>query len=155
MKKSRLLFFVVLIMAACTPSNQVYNDFITDFPEHKWMQSNALNYQFIIHDTVSAHALVLDFRHVYGFPYANLNLQMELILPSGEKEQRTYAVPVINEDKTYCSECAGDYCDLSYVLEEGFVFPRAGVYSVTLSYADDLAFLNAVMGVGLIVEKLP
>jgi len=152
MKKIWYLLFV-LLLANCTPSNQVYHDFQQDFPDYKWEKNKVLSFVIPIKDIQSKHNLKLDFRHLYGFPYANLNLEMEFVLPSGEKELKAYAVPVIEEDKSYNSECSGDYCDLSYVLEEEFVFPEVGEYHVRLHYADDMEFLNAVMGVGLIVEK--
>ena len=154
MKKIILLFTlgsIVLFMISCN-ENRVFKDRTENFENFRWDNNSFFEFKPEILDAEIPYQIYITFRHVKGFQFPSLNVNVDRTSPSGAVESKNYKLQVMGSDG-YLSDCAGSYCDLKVLVEDDFRFPQEGIYTYTIQHLGETNPLLNVMHVGLIIEK--
>ncbi len=146
-----IVLFSTILFFGCG-DDQIFKQNLKDFANYQWEKGQTLTFAPKIEDTTQACNLILAFRHVHGYQFANLRLGILQKAPSGAETLKSYNVMVAEGDG-YLSECSGDYCDLEAILETNFRFHEIGDYTFTLQHEMPVEKLPNVMEVGIIIEK--
>jgi len=138
-----ILFLFLLV--SCDKKS-VYSQFDDDFTENRWEKTDVRNYEFTITETGN-YDLVLDFSHVYGFPFAQVPIKIEMSGPDGILFSENLNIE-LRKDDSEVSDCSGDYCDMQQEIFTKRVL-KAGSYKVLLSNEFDHEYLPNVLGIGI------
>jgi len=145
------LFFALLFLAACKP-NRVYEEH-RGVADLKWERSDVKAFEFEIPDTNVHYKMYAAIRYIQGFPFKDLNVQVELSSPAGKKIQRDLQITIRNS-AGYIGDGAGDYWDLEYLFDKDFTFEEAGKYQLEIKHQmtnDPVVLVNEV---GFVLEKI-
>ena len=155
MTTNRLLVLSILILtiSACDP-NRVYEKHRSDFSDNRWEQGQKVEFEPEITDDTSEYRIYFAMRHVYGFQFEKMNIQVETTSPSGQIAKKDYEVTVIGSDNEYLSECLESICDLEALLEEKIKYAEKGKYKYTVQHTLEVEYVPNVMEVGLIIERI-
>jgi gliding motility-associated lipoprotein GldH len=145
-----ILFVVAL--AACD-SNKVYQDF-TDFDQEFWHQDSVVNFHFTINDASQPYNLKTLLRNSQQYPYHNLYYQYTLKGQNDEILKQELKQMFLFDPKTGEPNGGGvgDIFDNSQLVMEGYTFPSAGEYKVSIQQYMRLDTLPFVLSVGWRIE---
>ncbi len=146
-----ILIFAILLGQSCN-SKRVYRKYLSDFPDYHWSSKNICEFSPNIKDTDKKYNLYFLLRHIYGFQNPKININVEIVSPSGQKTVKDYEIKVIANKNEYVSDCTGGLCDLSALIEKDYKFAETGVYSVKIKNTSVLDPLLNVMEIGLEIE---
>ncbi|MEA3445610.1 MAG: gliding motility lipoprotein GldH [Bacteroidota bacterium] len=149
---SIFLIAFMLMFIACD-KDKVFEEYGQSFSNYDWGQNQKVEFNPEIIDIETDYELFVLVRHIYGFPYKDINILIKLISPSGKKRLVTISVDIINENNKYFSDCAGDYCDRKKLIFSGFSFEEAGVYTIIFSQNNPIDPLPGIMDIGLMIRK--
>jgi len=152
MKKILFLASVIALFASCSHSSK-FSDSSKDFPDYQWKKGKEVVLSIAINQIIADGKLKLSFRHVDGFQFANLPLEMSIISPSGKTEVANINLLVKKENGESRGDCSGDYCDLDTVIKSHISFPETGTYTFKIKNAVQLASVPNVMEIGVSIEK--
>lgn len=153
MKISHLLLVLTTVcLMACNP-NRVYETHQSNFPNYRWKNTNTLTYNPTIEDISQNYRVYLSLRHVYGFQFKDVTVNITRTSPSGVSTTKNFTFPVFGADNKYLSVCDGDYCDLETIMDERVRFDEVGTYQYTIKHAMSVPEVPNVMEFGLIIEK--
>jgi gliding motility-associated lipoprotein GldH len=144
-----LMVFITTSLSSCKNVFEKYN---SDFIDYKWDKDKIVEFEPKISDINSKYEISLSFRHLWGFGIENLELQIEIIAPSGEIFYDVYTVPIFN-DKDYYGECLGSYCDITKIIQSDYVFKEIGQYKIKIKHQMSINPLNGVVEIGIIIKK--
>ena len=103
------------------------------FDDQIWTKGEEVTFLPLIHEATQAKKIELDVQHIYGYDIAGFDLKMKITAPSGtEILAQDYFIKIKGDDGKVLSQCSGDYCDLTQVLESNYTFPENGEYTITL-----------------------
>jgi len=155
MKLAKFLSIILIsIFIFSCNQNVVYKKYIKSFTDYKWKSDKVCEYNPTIEDTVSNYNITFSFRHIYGFQYAILKVNMEIISPSGKTTNKDYSIQIVDKNNKYLADCAGDYCDLDQIIEENYKFTESGTYIFKIKQIISEKPIRSVMEVGIIIEKV-
>lgn len=154
MKISRSLIFLCFIstIIACN-ENLIFKEFNKDFPQFRWEKTKQIEFSPEITDISNNYSVSLELRHVFGFQFKDMKVQVETISPSGKSSIKPYEFAVMDQNNEYLSECSVDICDLKTTIEENMKFEEAGTYKYIIEHNMPVHILPNVMEMGLIIEK--
>lgn len=142
----------LLILMACDPG-KVYEKHSPDFDNYEWKKEQVVGFTTSIEEINLNYDIYIAVRHIYGFPFKEIGVELNIKSPSGEIASIPVLVEVINENNKYYSECAGDYCDLEVLAIDHFRFMGKGKYTFSISHNNSIDPLPGVMDVGLVIRK--
>lgn len=142
---------LLLPFLACN-KNKVF-DAKTEFAEYKWVKIKKVEFQPEITDNAKAYTITIAFRHIYGFNFQELPLNVEISSPSGKTENKKYYLQIADENNKYLSECSGDYCDLKSIVENNFKFTENGKYKFSISHELPVDIASNIIDIGMIIQK--
>jgi len=151
--KSLVLIAIALVAFSCN-ENRIYEEHKSEFPNYRWKKNNVVEFKPEVFDLEQRYNIYVAFRHVYGFQLKKVNVDVEMISPSGKTKKKSYKLKVMKGKGEYYSECAGDYCDLETLVEDNFKFKEVGNYIFNITYDEKLDFIPNVMQVGLVIDKV-
>ncbi len=151
--KAIALLSFIFVMFSCN-ENRVYEKHRKNFTEYRWKSSNVCEYSPVIEDINQEYKIIFAFRHIYGFQFQSIAINVEMTTPSGEVTSKDYTIEVIGNGKKYLAECAGDYCDLETVIEDNYKFAETGTYTFKIKHLMENDPMLNVMEVGLIIDKI-
>jgi gliding motility-associated lipoprotein GldH len=151
-----LLFSTLSFLAACSGGYEHKKSF-GEFSNKVWEKGNVLTFQPKIEDSSSTYRLLLDLRHVYGFPSPQLHLRSTITSPSGKSREKEHRLRVMKKGKKgekpeYLSSCSGDICDLTLTLYESLGFQEKGKYKIEVQQLNAEKLPN-VMEVALMLDR--
>ena len=145
-------FLITAALISCD-ANTVYTKNDDNFPQFRWEKGRAVVFEPTIEDVSVPYDIMINFRHVNGFQYADMQIRVVRISPSGEETSKEFDFPVVDGKGDYLSECALDICDLETDFETGAKFEETGKYTYKISHLMPPDPLPNVMEVGLVVRK--
>lgn len=151
LKYSSLIVFVLLILSACD-SSRVYEENVS-IPEGEWNQDQAVEFNFNIEDTLSFHNLYLNIRNTGKYPYSNIFLFVNTLLPDGRRGRDTVEVILAEQDGKWKGSGIGDIWDNRTLFKKDFKFPVAGEYKIQLIQAMRINVLPEIVDAGIRIEK--
>lgn len=156
MKTIKLLsaLLAVLFLVTSCNQNRVFEKHRKNFTDYRWESTNVCEYTPVIEDADAKYDITFALRHIYGFQHKSLNINIEMTSPSGETKSNDYNIQVVGDKREYLSDCAGDYCDLETLIEEDFKFEETGTYTFKITHLMEDDPVQAVMEVGLIIDKV-
>ncbi|MCF0199768.1 MAG: gliding motility lipoprotein GldH [Bacteroidales bacterium] len=153
MKKTHIFFIGLLMtlgLAAC--ESKRYNERI-DIPEAKWDQSNKVNFDFAVDDTLNGYVFGIDLRHLENYRYSNLYVFMNTTWPNGNHSRDTIEITLAAPDGRWLGKGSGSMRDIRKVLIPNMRFPLKGNYHFEIEQAMREPVLNGIADIGLYIEK--
>ncbi|MCF8371752.1 MAG: gliding motility lipoprotein GldH [Bacteroidales bacterium] len=148
-----ILLTTGLIGLMACDQGKVYEKHSPDFGNYEWEKKESVEFKTNIDDISLSYDIYVAVRHIYGFPYKEIELILSTVSPSGEIASVPILVNVIDENNKYLSECAGDYCDLEILAIDDFRFKEKGTQTFRISHTNPIDPLPGVMDVGLVIRK--
>ncbi len=152
----KIIFYLnlalLMFLSACD-GNKVYRKFAPSFDNYQWKTSKEIEFNPTIEDPELLYNIYVAVRHIYGFPYREINVELKMITPSGKEEVFDFPVTFIDNNGKYLSDCAGDYCDREEIALQDFKFSEVGMYKFLIMHKSPVDPLPGIMDVGLIIRK--
>lgn len=123
---------------------------IEEIDQMIWMKTDTKTFTADISNPGNYDVIIL-FRHVQGFPYADVAINMGVSGPGMDRED-VYTIPVIGEDRQYLGEGSVDIWDIEYTALPAQAF-ESGEYTFTLAHEMAKDELELVMEVGIMLKK--
>ncbi|MBN2664819.1 MAG: hypothetical protein JXR68_14310 [Bacteroidales bacterium] len=149
-----VLFILLFFVTSCN-ENRVFEKHRKNFTDYRWQSSNICEFSPVIEDTTLDYQIYFAFRHIYGFQFKSISINIEMTTPSGKITSKDYVIDVFGTGNEYLSECAGDYCDLETLIEDNYKFEETGTYTFKIKHLMENDPIPNVMEVGLIIDKIP
>ena len=150
MKKIILLLAITMSFMACTNENSQTQR--TDFSDLLWQRSDKPSFEFNIQKEGN-YSIAIELRLVYGYPYRNIKLEMQMSKDGSNTESIPVDFMVRNEDDSYKGDMMGDFIDITEVIisEKNL---QAGKYTFELEQLMDKKTLPFVMEIGVILTEI-
>lgn len=139
-------------MSSCDRST-VFDKNDDNFPQFRWEKAREIRFEPTIEDNSVPYDIGLNFRHVNGFQFRDMRVEVVRTSPSGETVAKEFSFAVLDSEDEYLSSCALDICDLQTSFEEGIRFEEAGKYTYNIRHLMPADPLPNVMEVGLVIRK--
>ncbi len=155
MKKIKfiLILFIGIIFMGCD-ENSVYEKHKGGFTDYRWENTKLVEFNPEVKDIEQDYQIYFSLRHVLGFQFKYLNINLEVTSPSGEVTSKDYVLKIIGEGSNkLLSECALDICDLDILMEENFKFTETGKYKYVVKHIMETNPIPNVMQIGLKIRK--
>ncbi|HEX9979886.1 MAG TPA: hypothetical protein VGB50_04900 [Flavobacterium sp.] len=146
----KILPLFCLVIIGCN-SDTVYKEFNDHFEENRWKKTDRFIYNFTIEQSGN-YDLLIDFSHVYGVPFPDIPIQLDMTGPDQKTETQSVRIQLTDPDGQPVADCSGDYCDLQQEIFSGRHL-QAGKYQIILSNQFDFEYLPNVLGIGIQVNK--
>ncbi|MCA1750962.1 MAG: gliding motility lipoprotein GldH [Cryomorphaceae bacterium] len=153
MKNTLFLFCALAFLITSCDSNTVFDKNDDNFPQFRWEKDREVKFEPAIEDISVPYDISLKFRHVNGFQFRDMRVEVVRTSPSGKEVARDFNFPVIDSEGEYLSSCALDICDLQTSFEDGVIFEESGKYIYTVRHLMPPDPLPNVMEVGLVIHK--
>ena len=149
--KSLLLIWLYFILISCN-SSSTFHQFDKMPENNRWEKSAPKTFEFEIKDDSKRYTMVFKFSHVYDYQFASVPIQFVIESPDGKKENLTIDLAIKDAAGKQLAECAGDICDLKYIIKEKTKLEK-GTYKIIISHNfKGASYLPNVIGVGLDVD---
>ena len=151
------IIFISLIFGtlfSCKPEGRVYESHKELSPMVEWLKKDTIQFEVDIQDNESFYDLSLALRYATGYQYPKLLVSIEMISPSGVKENFPAEMTIVSEDGKYKGEPGFDIWDYEEKVFENFKVSEKGkyVFKITQNMPEDP--LNFAMELGLILDKV-
>ena len=151
----RLLFIIpILLLTACN-SGVIYKEYKDLSPNIVWKKSKKIEFEVPVEDTTTTYDMILTLRHITGFPWKEMRINMQMTTPSGIVSHKKYQIQVMDEDKNYVGSGSGDYWDIEQLMEKKIKFHEQGIYTFTATHDMPVEPVPFVMELGLIIKRTP
>ena len=150
--KKTLLLLVFLSCLSCKES--LVSKIDEDFKDHQWMANEERTFEFKIkHDMKDAEVL-LNFSHIHEPGYNNVPLLVTMHNLNDPAPPKDMAVNFMltEEDGTTISDCSGDICDFSHVLQANGPMKK-GNYKLKVQNLYQGQYLPNVLALGVTVRN--
>jgi gliding motility-associated lipoprotein GldH len=150
MKKLLSVFTILLLLTSC--ESTVYKDF-EEFDNYQWEKSKTPEFNFEITEKAEKYDIILTLRYVEGFPYKNMIGTALLVDEHKNASLKKVFFPIIDDNKNYIGEVAGDLWDTEYTLFNDTSLEK-GKYKITTEQLVVNPILAFVVDVGIKVKKV-
>lgn len=147
--KKYLSILVIAILGVSCSAFWTYRSLI-EFKHFEWQKENHLEFEFPIEQQQKSDVLLL-FRHVHGFPFATVYLEVSLEGPEVSSID-TVELSIIGDDREYLGEGSGDIWDVESVVYADIELVP-GDYHISVRHIMERDKLDLVMEVGVQVSK--
>jgi gliding motility-associated lipoprotein GldH len=148
-----LIVIALFVGITSCDSNRIYEDY-HDMEEAFWHQDSIQAFPFQIEDTSRRYNLFATFRNASSYPFYNLYFKYTLSDSSGRQLTNHLKEVKLFDPKTGepYGDGLGDLFDHRFALEEGYMFPSPGQYSLSLQQYMRMDTLPFILSVGARVE---
>ncbi|HAW20515.1 MAG TPA: hypothetical protein DCX14_10055 [Flavobacteriales bacterium] len=123
---------------------------LNELAKMTWSKGDVQTFDATISETGEYDVYIL-FRHVHGFPYKDINVNLNMTGPSTLYDQ-SYTIPIIGDDKEYLGEGSVDIWDVELLAMENETLAE-GAYTINLQHEMVTEDLQLVMEVGVRIQK--
>jgi gliding motility-associated lipoprotein GldH len=126
----------------------------------KWGKEEAMEFPVDNLDTLQRYNVFITLRNDALYPYSNLFVIAEMDWPDGTSQRDTLEYAMADAEGNWLGTGYGSVKENKLWYRENVVFPKSGVYTITVSHAmrkngsvDGIDELPGVLDVGLQIEK--
>ncbi len=154
-RNNQILFLLTfgILLLGCN-QNKIYEEHYSDFPNNRWEESDKIDFMPNITDKEQNYKLIIAFRHVYGFQFKAVNIEVDITNPSGKTIYKNLKLEIYDKNNKCMSDCIGDFCDLETVIDDDYKFKEIGTYKISILNKSGIEILPNVIDIGLIIEKI-
>ena len=158
MKKNNCLLFiaVALIAAFSTACKKEKVLFEKEYAwkDAQWHNSDTLNFDFDIADTMALYDLVLTVKHRTDYSFQNIYTQISTKFPSGERPKQLINVDLADNTGKWNGEGSGKTRTYDIDIQQNAFFNQSGKYTITLEQFMRTEALAGVESIALrVVDK--
>lgn len=151
-KISVVIFFLAIIFTACD-SNRIYEEHKKTGKKNVWNRFEQMQYDVNIEEPGN-YTIIVAIRHAQHYPYANINIDFEMVKPNGENRITPLKIMLKDEETgKFMGKGAGDIWDFEYPVYENINFADTGNYHFEIDNVMPVYDLPGIMEIGLVVEK--
>lgn len=149
--KTLTLLVASIAMTAC--GKGVYYDQSLAVDEHGWQQTDSLDFEVEVDDTMQLYDFLVEVRNNVQYPYSNIFLFINTTFPDGSIARDTLECPLADDMGQWYGKRAGRYVDSRYRIRQGKMrFPMLGTYRFSISNGMRDSAVNGVKDIGLRIE---
>lgn len=148
--KIKSFFYLValtLLFISCKNQGEIYNEFENFSDNNRWEKKDIKKFSFTVSEP-SKYNCELRFRHIYGFQFETIPLQIIITSPTGKQEKLQFDLQIKDASGKDKGECTGDICDLSYIFKKETLLEQ-GNYSIEIMNEFNHSYVPNVLGVGV------
>jgi len=143
----------VIILASLSCDRQKVFEQYHPIPEHRWNNTEVVNFNVTITDTISAHNVQIAVRNTGQYEYSNLYLFVTAVSPDGSSVRDTTEIMLADEHGKWLGKGSAAVYTLYYPYRQNIRFPIRGIYRFTIEQAMWIRDLEHISDVGLRIEK--
>lgn len=132
--------------------NRVYENHVA-LPAGSWNAKDHIEFAATIPDIISRYTIYLDIRNGLDYPYSNLYLFMNTVMPDGGISRDTIELTLADYDGRWLGSGMGSVKFSRFLFRSGFRFPQAGPYRFSFEQAMRVNTLTGIRDIGMRVEK--
>jgi gliding motility-associated lipoprotein GldH len=151
MKKAGLIAVVFLLCLSCD-RQRVYEQFIS-IKDKTWDNTEILNFNVDIEDTVSAHNVYISVRNTGQYEYSNLYLFVTAVSPNGSRTTDTTEITLADERGKWLGKGSASIYTLYYPFRKNVRFPARGIYQFHIEQGMWIKDLKHINDIGLRIER--
>ncbi len=145
--KHLLFFSFILILLSCS---NTYNEY-QSVNDLKWYKNDIKTFDVSIEKS-GEYDLFFEFRHVTGYPFKQINIEITHISPSRKEYFTEREIPVADNQNNYIGEVAGQLWDIESLISEK-TFLEKGQHSFKISHLMSSDPVILVVDIGLKIKK--
>jgi gliding motility-associated lipoprotein GldH len=152
---SKLIILIAITLSFAISScrqDEVFRKY-QKLDNYQWNKDKNIVYNFEINDIKNIYDVLIAIRHTPQYPYANLQLNMSIISPSGQERTKDHDLYIRNNNGSFKGEGMGDIYDVEFLALEKINFTEQGKYTVELHSLMPKYSTPALMEIGLIIKK--
>ena len=162
MKKNNCLLFIavaliaafVLTFSTACKKEKVLFEKEYAWKDAQWHNSDTLNFDFNIADTMALYDLVLTVKHRTDYSFQNIYTQISTKFPSGERPKQLINVDLADNTGKWNGEGSGKTRTYDIDIQQNAFFNQSGKYTITLEQFMRTEALAGVESVALrVVDK--
>jgi len=143
----------VIILACLSCDRQKVFEQYHPIPEHRWNNTEVVNFNVTISDTVSAHNVQIAVRNTGQYEYSNLYLFVSAISPDGSTVRDTTEIMLADDHGKWLGKGSAAVYTLYYPYRQNIRFPIRGIYRFSIEQAMWIRDLEHISDIGLRIEK--
>lgn len=129
------------------------------FKGHRWAQKDSVQFVLNITDTASNYLLFLMMRHTEAYPFSNLWLKTNTLLPDGKSTgYLNTEIPLAEESGKWLGRGMNEIVEHKMPLTKNGAamhFSQTGQYRISLKQIMRMNPLPEIMSIGIRLEKVP
>jgi len=142
---------LILTLLSCN-KQKVFEQFHS-IPDHKWHNTELVNFNVNISDTVSSHNVLIAIRNTGQYGFSNLYLFVTAISPDGSQVRDTTEIILADDHGKWLGKGSAAVYTLYHPLRQNVRFPLKGIYQFNIEQAMWMKELEHISDVGLCIEK--
>jgi gliding motility-associated lipoprotein GldH len=146
-----LLLLMVVVVIACD-SKRVYEEHMA-LKNGVWNVKNELQFNVTISDVISQHNVYLNVRNGQEYPYSNLFMFLNTVVPDGHIARDTIELTLADYDGRWLGSGMGSVKFSRFLFRKNVKFEQEGKYRFSLEQAMRVSELNGIYDIGLRIEK--
>lgn len=147
-----LVFIGFLFGGTSCHQKTAYSDFET-LPLSGWCSDSIANFTFNIADTSQVYNVLVCIRHKKTYPYQNLWLFMETILPDSTAQQDTIECYLADQRGQWLGSGVGTLVEMPVLFQQNIQFSDTGKYTYCIQHGMRESVLKGINDVGISIEK--
>jgi gliding motility-associated lipoprotein GldH len=149
--KLLMLFLLIMAFSSCD-SNRVYEEHVS-LKNGIWNVQNELQFDVAISDLPARYNVYLNVRNGPEYPYSNLFMFMNTVLPDGKITRDTIELTLADYDGRWLGSGMGSVKFSKFLFQKGVRFTQKGNYRFIIEQAMRVKELNGIHDIGFRVEK--
>ncbi|MCK5815677.1 MAG: gliding motility lipoprotein GldH [Flavobacteriaceae bacterium] len=133
MHKNLLLLLVIIGFVSCD-SNRILDEYV-DFDNNVWLESNIVDFDIEITDTISRNNLFLNLRNNKDYEFSNLFLITQIHFPDGFRIVDTLEYEMADKAGRFLGVGFSDIKENKLFFKENVRFNQVGNYKISVAQA--------------------
>lgn len=151
-KKTLLMLLLLMVAFISCDSNRVFEEHIA-LKQGKWNAKNQLKFDVTISDLTARYNVYLNVRNGPEYPYSNLFLFMNTVMPGGQISRDTVELTLADYDGRWLGSGMGSVKFSHFLFQKDVRFKQTGTYRFVFEQAMRVNELNGISDIGLRIEK--
>lgn len=146
-----LLICSAILFYACN-SDVVYEK-IYEIEDGSWHYKNKLQFKVDVSDTLSLNDFYINLRNTNDYPYQNLYLYIQTILPNKQIAVDTVECYLANDKGKWLGDGLGDIKSMQILFRKELRFTDPGEYIFIFQHGMRKKELEGIIDVGLMIKR--
>lgn len=149
--KQSFLFLLLIALFSSCGNNFVINE--SKSIEHPWVNSQFIDFEFDIQDTISSYSFFINVRNDMDYNYSNIYFFINTTFPNGFSSRDTVECILANVRGKWLGKGMGSIKESTHLIRKNLYFPVSGTYTMKIEQAMRDVALNGIEDVGIKISK--
>lgn len=118
-----------------------------------WDYRNKMEYEVNFEDIASSYDFFVDFRHNDSYPYSEIYLFMDIVMPDGKTVNDTIKYVMQSPEGRWLGSNSGSIIENHVLVKPNVKMPAKGKYKFRLTHGMRDTVLTGMEDIGLVIAK--